>query len=447
MLRTKHRVVIFIGAQDTTNIPSPRLKTRLNLQKAPPRPPCGPRIYKKLYQYLDTTLSASADTTTPTATPTKQRTRDVFATPTKLGGGNGNGTPSKATAITPSRPLTGGLNFATIGKQPVLVKDTGATMNDEGVPGWISTTIRHICKNLEISAAIPHIYVGVATLLKSSSTASTTVSPTKAQARTPKTGRGVLDAAVSSRVATETENTVKIPALIIVVMLLVVKRMYPGNDNVNVRSVSHELVALGRVTSKRLREVMMECERLEEDEKEMERWEGMEWFGNVPVGEEGGDVEMVDVRDELDHGEGDRIVVKRSVASISTPSATPSVKPVQVQVQPAAPTPATKQQPPPPPPPTTAGPASKSLQQAQQPQRTPRPKSSTPCNADDIRPTGLGALDWLSPARRAEHEKWKATMFRRLSEKEGRQSSVDTRTNRATAGRKRKADVLSSPVV
>jgi len=385
------------------------------------------------------------NSTTPTATPTKQqRTRDVLSTPTKLGG---NGNPS----TTPSRPLTGGLNFATIGKQSVVAANTGATTNDEGVPGWISTTIRHICKKLEIPAAIPHIYVGVATLLKSSS--STIASPTKAQARTPKTGRGVLDDAVSSRVSAETENTVKIPALIIVVMLLVVKRMYPANGNVNVRSVSHELVALGRVTSKRLREVMMECERLEEDEKEMERWEGMEWFGNVPVGEEegegedeSGDVEMVDGRDELDHGDGngDRIVVKRTVA----PAATPSLKTAQVQVQAAAiSTPTTKHQPPPPPP--AAEPAQRSLQPPPPPppQRTPRPKSSTPRNAGDIRPTGLGAIDWLSPARRAECEKWKANMFRRLAEKEGGQHGVDTRTNRATAGRKRKADVLSSPAV
>jgi len=346
--------------------------------------------------------------------------------------------------------LTGGLNLATIGKQPALAANTGVTTNDEGVPGWISTTIRHICKKLDISGAIPHIYVGVATLLKSPSTISITASPTKAQARTPKTGRGVLDAAISSRVVAETENTVKIPALIIVVMLLVVKRMYPGNDNVNVRSVSQELVALGRVTSKRLREVMMECERLEEDEKEMERWEGMEWFGNVPVGEEGGDVEMVDVRDELDHGDGDgdRIVVKRSVASAPTASATSATKLTQVQVQAAARTPASEQQPPlpPPPPPPAAAPAQ---QAPPPPQRAPRPKSSTPRNADDIRPPGLGAIDWLSPARRAEHEKWKANMFRRLAEKEGGQQpiAVNTRTTPARAGRKRKADVLSSPVV
>jgi len=357
----------------------------------------------------------------------------------------------------PSRPLTGGLNFATIGKQPVLGQANGATVNDEGVPGWIGTTIRHICKNLDISAAIPHIYVGVATLLKSSNaTSSTTASPTKAQAKTPQTGRGVLDAAISSRVSAETENSVRIPSLIIVIMLLVVKRMYPRDDKVNVRAVAHELVALGRVTSKRLREVMMECERLEEDEKEMEKWEGMEWFGNVPVGEEegdeNGDVEMMDGRDELDHGDGDKIVVKRTTTSTSILASAPAT--TTALAQPNSVAPSTKQPPPPIPEANPARPsAQKSPQQplqaqpAQPAQRIPRPRSSTPRNADDVRLTGLGAIDWLNPARRADYKKWEASMLQRLSILEGGQTSTVGRTTPARPGRKRKAEVLSSPAL
>jgi len=352
----------------------------------------------------------------------------------------------------PSRPLTGGLNFATIGKQPVLGQANGATVNDEGVPGWIGTTIRHICKNLDISAAIPHIYVGVATLLKSSN--STTASPTKAQAKTPQTGRGVLDAAISSRVSAETENSVRIPSLIIVIMLLVVKRMYPRDDKVNVRAVAHELVALGRVTSKRLREVMMECERLEEDEKEMEKWEGMEWFGNVPVGEEegdeNGDVEMMDVRDELDHGDGDKIVVKRTTTSTSILASAPATR--TAQAQPNSAIPSTKQPIPTPMPKAIPAqpPVDKSSQQplqAQPAQRIPRPRSSTPRNADDVRLTGLGAIDWLNPARRADYKKWEASMLQRLSILEGGQTSTVGRTTPARPGRKRKAEVLSSPAL
>jgi len=347
--------------------------------------------------------------------------------------------------------MTGGLNFATIGKQPVLAKTAGSNVNDEGVPGWISTTIGHICKMLDIPAAIPHVYVGVATLLKSSTpNFSSIASPTKAQSQTPKTGRGLLDAAVSSRVSAETENTVRIPGLIIVVTLLVVKRMYPRNDKINVRTVSHELVALGRVMSKRLREVMMECELLEEDEKEMERWEAMEWFGNVPVGEEGGDengdVEMADLRDELDHGDGDRIVVKRTLPNIAASASAPPTKTAQAQS--TITLSATMQQAPTPVP--AAVPVQKSPQrtpQAQPPQRIPRPRPDTPRNADDIHPTGLGAIDWLSPARRADYKKWEASILQRLSIMERDQSNTIMRTTPAGAGRKRKAEVLSPPVI
>lgn len=441
----------------------------MNLQKAPPRPPCGPRIYKKLYQYLDSSLPNTANT--PTATPTKQqRTRDAFCTPTKLGGGGGVSNSPTKPAITPSRPLTGGLNFASIGKpQPALVKD-GAAVNEEGVPGWIATTIRHVCNKLDVGAAIPHVYVGVATLLKSPSLSTIAIAlPTKAAAaQTPKSGRNLLDAAVSSRVTAETANTVKIPALIIVVMLTVVKRMFPSNynDRVDVMAIAHELIALGRVTSKRLREVMVECERLEEDEVEMERWLGMEWFGNVPVGEEGdgdGDVEMLDVkgREELDHGViaaagvgvSDMIIVKRATTATTTTPA--KVPPIQPQPRPQSQPPPSAPQAPP----TSAQPTTQPFPPPQHTQRKPRPKPHTLRNTDDIRPTGLGAIDWLSPARRADYKKWEVSILQRLAVLEGGGQNgtavavaVAARTTRLTparvgVGRKRKADVLESPVV
>lgn len=68
-----------------------RLKTRLDLPKIVSRPPCAPRSYKKLYQFLDRTLTApeavQKNATSESRnigrviTPSKPKTRSAVATP------------------------------------------------------------------------------------------------------------------------------------------------------------------------------------------------------------------------------------------------------------------------------------------------------------------------------------------------------------------------------
>lgn len=418
---------------DTTD----RLKTRLNLQKAQPRPPCGPRIYKKLYAYLDKALPTESvsNVNTPTATPTKlNRTRDVYATPTK------RGIAANPVTTPVTRPQTGGLQFPQLGTPKAA--QIADNLNDEGIPNWIGPTIRHVCKKLDVVTCVPHVYVGVASVLKLSASA-TNATPSKAMARTPRTGRSVLDAATAGRAAAEHDTAVKIPALIISVMIAVTKRMYLRDDKVDVRSVAHELTALGKVASKQLREIVMECERLDEDEKE--KWMEMEWWGSVPEGaeeEEAEDVDMMDVdaeaKDELDHGREE----DTRLASSSRP-ATTAQRPPPITNTPAPPgLQVPEQQPPSREPSINTTIATPKV--VQRPPRRARPKSTTSLSASHTAPTGLGSINWLSDARRDDYKVWEAQILKQIAALERAEGSKGAQVTPARAGRKRKADVLEA---
>jgi len=417
---------------DTTN----RLKTRLNLQKAQPRPPCGPRIYKKLYSYLDKALPAEtvSNRNTPTATPTKlNRTRDVYATPTK------RSVVDNPVTTPVTRPQTGGLQFPQLGTP----KAAADNLNDEGIPNWIGPTIRHVCKKLDVGTCVPHVYVGVASVLKVTASA-TNATPSKAAARTPRTGRSVLDAATAGRAAAEYDIAVKIPALIIAVMIAVTKRMYNRDDKVDVRSVAHELTALGKVASKRLREIVMECERLDEDEKE--KWVEMDWWASVPEGaeeEEAEDVDMMDVddeaKDELDHSQE----VDARPAPTDKPTTTSQRPPPTTHTTAPSGLQALEQQPLSHEP-TTITTAATTAQAPQRPPRKARPKSAVTLTSSHTGPTGLGFIDWLSDARRAEYKAWEAQILKQVAALERAAGSKGAQVTPARAGRKRKADVLEA---
>ena len=266
--------------------------------------------------------------------------------------------------------------------------------------------------------------------------------PSKAMARTPRTGRSVLDAASADRAAAEHDNAVKIPALIIAVMIAVTKRMYLRDDKVDVRSVAHELTALGKVASKRLREIVMECERLDEDEKE--KWMAMDWWASVPEGaeeEEAEDVDMMDVdeeaKDELDHGQEVDTCPAPSVKATTT-----AQQPSPMTNHPASATPTVSIQVPQADEPATKNTTAVTIQAIQRPPRKARPKSTTTLSVSHTAAKGLGAIDWLSDVRRADYKVWEAQILKQIAALERADGSKGAQVTPARAGGKRKADVL-----
>ncbi len=130
---------------------SNRLKQNLNLPPIEPRPPCPPRVYKKVYNYLDTALpaktrkrAASGPAETPTAPSTPR-------TPSK-------GTPSrgkalKQTPVSSAKPRSRALQLQ--------------SSVDDGAPDWVMPAVRVLCRAFKAPAAAPHIYAGVCSALKS----------------------------------------------------------------------------------------------------------------------------------------------------------------------------------------------------------------------------------------------------------------------------------------
>ncbi|KAL9610114.1 MAG: hypothetical protein Q9167_005160 [Letrouitia subvulpina] len=137
-----------LACERYNEIRTEKLKQPLGLPKIQPCPPCPPRIYQKLYRYLDSALPSrprrgarsprsTGGKATPTTSPVKPR-----KTPTK-------GTPSKST-----------LNQNRSRETQHLIDD------DDDTPSWIMPAIRHLCKRTGASAAPHHVFAGVNTILK-----------------------------------------------------------------------------------------------------------------------------------------------------------------------------------------------------------------------------------------------------------------------------------------
>jgi origin recognition complex subunit 6 len=124
-----------------------RLKTTLNLPKIEPRPPCPPRIFSKLYSYVDKTL-VSASTSRKRARQNERQTGPERETLPE------RHTPSKDKSFEgfrTNRTPRPGLKYA--GMKNVLL------------PRWVGPAIRTVCKEMDTGNAVPHVFAGVETLL------------------------------------------------------------------------------------------------------------------------------------------------------------------------------------------------------------------------------------------------------------------------------------------
>ena len=131
---------IFISNNDNG-----RLKTKLNLPSIEPRPPCPPKIYKKLYGHFDQILvSTSRKRTKPSTnniTPVKALPQKHVPIKEKsLEGFRGTRTPKR------------GLKY-------------GSNKEKENLPKWVAVVIRKMCKEFDAAKAVPHVWAGVESVL------------------------------------------------------------------------------------------------------------------------------------------------------------------------------------------------------------------------------------------------------------------------------------------
>ncbi|KAI2462885.1 hypothetical protein F4781DRAFT_162379 [Annulohypoxylon bovei var. microspora] len=132
-----------------------RLKITLDLPPIQPRPPVQPRIYKRLYNHLDSVLPAhavgkSGRVRTPSsklrdagifgsgqripsrATPNKEESLAKFRSPAAVKGVKGDSTPTRSTRKPPPLPSK---------------KKAGGAVS--ALPAWVRPTIQFMCKELD----------------------------------------------------------------------------------------------------------------------------------------------------------------------------------------------------------------------------------------------------------------------------------------------------------
>ena len=204
-----------------------RLKQHLALPKIEPRPPCPPKVYKKLFTFLDGALP----------TGLRKSVRPSQSTPSSTRPSSQHVRPEKFAKFSNSRK----------GKE-----SPQATVSN--MPSWIMPVIRHMCKKLGALAAPHHVFAGVSSII-----------PTE---RRP--------------------EDLNIVALMITLFLLVLTRL-TGVETGQAEYSQRKKLALEAVEeAMNQKGESMKCNEANIDDYMRQvktyHWTDMDWFGNVAVG-------------------------------------------------------------------------------------------------------------------------------------------------------------------
>ena len=127
-----------------------RLGTKLALPALRGRPPCAPKVYKKLLTFLEQAL--------PAKLPTKA------AQATSRDGSSARSTPRRAAP--PSTPRTTPKKRSTAFAGNVLQsRVSNHEQNDDGAPSWAMPLIRRLCRTFLTPLLAPHVYTGLCVVM------------------------------------------------------------------------------------------------------------------------------------------------------------------------------------------------------------------------------------------------------------------------------------------
>lgn len=193
-----------------------RLKVSLALPKIQARPPCPPRVYQKLYRYLDGALStASPRQSTRSYDDSRNKKDDAPSTPSRSAGLK----PETLARQTNSEKKSVGKLKRPAFRRAAAAAAAGNRNEKQGkeedlVPQWVMPAIRVLCKKLGASAAPPHIYAGVSSIL-------TLAAPISRTYHTAESGDEEGSSSLRQQASALGKNSTKIPALIVAVGLIV----------------------------------------------------------------------------------------------------------------------------------------------------------------------------------------------------------------------------------
>ncbi|KAL5114693.1 hypothetical protein ACEQ8H_007427 [Pleosporales sp. CAS-2024a] len=229
-------------------------KKRFNLPTIVSRPPCPPRIYKKLYNYLSSALPAS-DTTREPQTPRKQRA---------------NPATDSAARATPKTPVTGT-------RTPHSTTKSAAA---DDMPDWVMAAIRKLVRAFAYPSAAPHVFSGVESTLpllaRMSVPAAETPSQRGGASRVP-----VKAASAPLRALSDC----RIRGLIIVIFLYTFSRMknvevVPEDYSVWRRTAIDTMLDMATAEEITYADLSLEADELMPLAK-TEGWLNMQWYLNV----------------------------------------------------------------------------------------------------------------------------------------------------------------------
>jgi origin recognition complex subunit 6 len=135
-----------------------RLGSKLNLPALHNRPPCAPRVYKKLLTFLEQTLPAKlpAKPTQDGSNISKHASSARTTTPRKPAP-----RPLQSTPRTTPRKKNKTAFAGTVAPSRASVH----SHNDDGAPPWAMALIRRLCHNFTTPPLIPHVYTGLCVVL------------------------------------------------------------------------------------------------------------------------------------------------------------------------------------------------------------------------------------------------------------------------------------------
>lgn len=271
------RKVCAVSLSPTYVLTLHRLKTTLNLPPVEPRPPLAPRLYSKLYAYLEGALTAG--------TPRKRQKHPLNFTTRQNGIQKSlpqRHTPTKEKALE---------NWRNANR---AAKDAGSAGDNKerDLPNWVLYVIRLLCRQMQTRKAIPHVIAGVESVYY--------LSPPTVQGDKGKGKEGMKG---------------QIPSLIAAVWFFVSCRMLGkdlnGDEYVHRRNVVMDVFEemaddetlkykLQKEKAEKMWEIVDEKElRLWMNELVEEKWVDMDWFMNIRQEELDGMVQELDEDGEV----------------------------------------------------------------------------------------------------------------------------------------------------
>jgi len=256
-----------------------RLKNRLALEIGKVGPPCGPRIYKKLYAFLDSTLQAVEQA----GTPRTRRVQDVVEGDAARTPGSGRGGRGAAVVGSAARATPGSL-----GK-----RSRAAAQQVSDLPRYTMPLIRHVCEAHGLPGAATHVYAGVESVYRSLQTAqeleaSAPGTPSKRR----RSNNGQAEAVESVTLPVPTDD--QIPALVAVIYLMTASSMRGEESFTVTRSQRLEMQPRMKLYFARDKTAgsTIDLKSLQTDiqtyyaKAATSGWSDMEWHRNLPTMDE-----------------------------------------------------------------------------------------------------------------------------------------------------------------